>query len=140
MATKKKKAAKAASQKADGTLHLHKPKAPPTVGGGSTAKPKKVHPSGAAAKAPAAGSGGATKPKKVSALDAAALVLQESGAAMNCQEMIAAMAGKGYWTSPGGKTPQATLYSALQREINTKGAAARFHKSGRGQFIRTQAS
>ena len=30
---------------------------------------------------------------------------------MNAKEMIEAMAAKGYWTSPGGKTPHATLYS-----------------------------
>jgi hypothetical protein len=55
----------------------------------------------------------AAKPKKLSALDAAARVLGESGQAMNCQEMVAAMAAKGYWTSPGGKTPSATLYTAV---------------------------
>jgi len=53
---------------------------------------------------------------------------------MGCKEMIAAMASKGYWTSPGGKTPEATLYSALLREITTKGAQARFVKAQRGQF------
>jgi hypothetical protein len=34
---------------------------------------------------------------------AAAKVLAETGEAMNCQDMIKAMAEKGYWTSPGGK-------------------------------------
>jgi hypothetical protein len=43
--------------------------------------------------------------KKLSALDAAAQVLAEAGTAMTCQELIEAMAAKGYWTSPGGKTP-----------------------------------
>ncbi len=47
-------------------------------------------------------------------------------AAMSCQELIGAMVGKGYWTSPGGKTPAATLYSAMSREIATKGDLARF--------------
>jgi hypothetical protein len=42
---------------------------------------------------------------RLSALDAAARVLAESGEPMNCQELIGAMAGKGYWTSPNGKTP-----------------------------------
>jgi hypothetical protein len=28
------------------------------------------------------------------------------------------------------------VYSALLREVNTKGDAARFHKTGRGQFAR----
>ena len=72
---------------------------------------------------------------KLSALDAAAKVLQESGQPMNCQEMIAAMASKGYWSSPAGKTPAATLYSALMREIKIKGNQARFQKSARGQFV-----
>ena len=31
--------------------------------------------------------------------------------------MIDAMTTKGLWTSPGGKTPHATLYSAILREI-----------------------
>jgi hypothetical protein len=74
------------------------------------------------------------KPKKVSALGAAARVLGENKEPMNCQEMIEAMAKKGYWTSPGGKTPAATLYSALLREIGTKGKDARFVKAERGKF------
>ena len=71
---------------------------------------------------------------KLSALDAAAKVLQESGQPMNCQEMIVAMAAKGYWSSPAGQTPASTLYSALSREIKTKGNQARFQKTARGQF------
>jgi hypothetical protein len=72
--------------------------------------------------------------KKLSALDAAVKVLGENGQAMNCKEMIDTMAAKGYWTSPGGKTPQATLYSAILREIGTKGKESRFTKSERGKF------
>jgi len=53
---------------------------------------------------------------------------------MTCPEMIDAMAAKGYWTSPGGQTPAATLYSAILREINTKGAESRFVKTERGKF------
>src|SRR5467141_4973805 len=75
-------------------------------------------------------------PKPLSALDAAAQVLSEAGQPMNCQEMIAAMTAKGYWTSPAGKTPAATLYSALLREIKTKGDQARFQKTERGKFAR----
>src|SRR5215470_13873132 len=74
------------------------------------------------------------KPKKTSALDAAARVLVEAKEPMNCQELIKAMADKGYWTSPGGKTPWATLYSALTREIDKKGKDARFKKAERGKF------
>jgi hypothetical protein len=74
------------------------------------------------------------KVKKTSALDAAAKVLGEHGKPMNCQEMIDAMAAKGYWTSPGGKTPSATLYSAILRELKTKKSEARFRKTERGKF------
>ncbi len=76
------------------------------------------------------------KAKKVSALDAAARVLDAAGQAMTCPEMIAAMAEKGYWKSPGGETPHATLYSAILREISKKGAESRFKKTERGKFAR----
>jgi len=74
------------------------------------------------------------KEKKLSAIDAAAKVLEEAAEPMNAKEMIDAMAAKGYWTSPGGKTPHATLYSALIREISVKGNDARFTKTERGKF------
>ena len=61
-------------------------------------------------------------------------MLAESGAAMTTNEMIAQMAAKGYWTSPGGQTPAATLYSAILRELKTKGKDARFAKTERGKF------
>ena len=73
-------------------------------------------------------------PAKLSALDAAALVLRHSGQPMSCPELIAQMAAKGYWTSPHGKTPAATLYAALAREVKVKGAASRFVKTGPGRF------
>jgi HB1, ASXL, restriction endonuclease HTH domain len=79
----------------------------------------------------------APKPKsdgKLSALDAAAKVLGEAKEPMNTKQMIEAMAQNGYWTSPGGKTPHATLYSAILREIDTKGSEARFKKTERGMF------
>ena len=76
----------------------------------------------------------AQSPNKMSALDAAAKVLAEAGQPLSCPELIAAMAAKGYWSSPKGKTPAATLYAALTRAATTKGAAARFRKVGRGQF------
>jgi len=79
----------------------------------------------------------ATKEKKTSALDAAAKVLGENGEPMNCQEMIKAMSDKGYWKSPGGLTPHATLYSAILREIKAKGKESRFKKADRGKFSLT---
>lgn len=71
---------------------------------------------------------------KLSQLDAAAKVLTESAGPMTTKAMIEAMAAQGYWTSPGGATPWATLYSALIREIANKGDEARFTKVNRGQF------
>lgn len=71
---------------------------------------------------------------KMSALDAAAQVLAALKEPLNAKAMIEQMSAKGLWTSPGGKTPHATLYSAILREINTKGAEARFVKTDRGQF------
>ena len=74
------------------------------------------------------------KPKRLSALDAAAQVLRKSGQAMRATEMIAAMAEQGLWTSPNGKTPHATLYAAILREIGAKAKDARFRKVERGKF------
>ena len=76
----------------------------------------------------------AKKNDKLSALDAAAKVLAEASEPLNTKQMVEAMAAKGYWKSPGGATPHATLYSAITREINTKGNAARFKKTERGHF------
>ena len=74
------------------------------------------------------------QPRKMSALDAAAKVLGQSAEPMATKEMIDAMSAKGYWTSPGGQTPHATLYAAILREINVKGADARFAKTDKGRF------
>ena len=72
--------------------------------------------------------------KKLSALEAAAKVLRETGQPMSCPELIAQMAAKGYWSSPKGKTPSATLYAAIAREVKRKGAASRFVQTGPGRF------
>src|SRR5262245_32329722 len=74
------------------------------------------------------------KAKKTGALNAAVRVLEEAGQPMTCPEMIEQIAAKGYWTSPGGATPSATLYSAILREINVKGKESRFVKTERGKF------
>ncbi|MCA8985833.1 MAG: winged helix-turn-helix domain-containing protein [Planctomycetaceae bacterium] len=74
---------------------------------------------------------------KLSQLDAAVQVLVKAGEPMTSKAMIEAMAAQGLWTSPGGKTPHATLYAAILREIQNKGAAARFQKVDRGQFTIT---
>jgi hypothetical protein len=77
---------------------------------------------------------------KMSCINAAAKVLSEKGEPMNCKEMIEAMAAKGYWTTPGGKTPHATLYSSIAREIRDKGKESRFKKADRGKFASTGAA
>jgi len=72
---------------------------------------------------------------RLSALDAAAQVLQSASAPMRCKEMVEAMAAQGLWSSPAGKTPSATIFSAILREITTKGRQSRFKKADRGQFV-----
>ena len=52
-------------------------------------------------------------PKRTSGLDAAAMVLAETGQPMNAKEITETALAKGYWKSPKGKTPHATLYSAM---------------------------
>ena len=89
----------------------------------------------AAKAAPPAKETTAAPTKRMSALDAAAQVLAASEVPMRAKEMIAAMGAKGLWTSPGGKTPEATLYAAIIREIAAKGTAARFKKHERGVFV-----
>ena len=74
------------------------------------------------------------KPKRTSAIDAAAKLLAGSKQAMTCKELIEAMAAKGYWSSPNGQTPAATLCAAISREIGNKGKDARFKKTERGHF------
>ena len=83
---------------------------------------------------PPAGKSAGSARQKLSALAAAAKVLGETGKAMNCKELIDALAAKGYWKSPAGKTPWATLYASLIKEIATKGKESRFQKTDRGAF------
>jgi len=87
-----------------------------------------IHP--AEAKAPA------TVPvvkSQMSGLDAAAKVLGEAGDPLNCPSIIAAVFKAGYWTS-NGKTPAATIHTAIITEIAKKGDKSRFEKVGRGLF------
>ena len=72
-------------------------------------------------------------PEKMSGLDAAARVLAETGKPMNVKGTVQTALAKGYWTS-GGKTPWATLYSAVIREIAAKQDKSRFRKTARGIF------
>ena len=71
--------------------------------------------------------------KKLSCVSAALKVLTDRGEPMNTQELITAMTDQGLWASPGGKTPHATLYSAILRDLG-KGDDSRFIKAERGRF------
>jgi short subunit dehydrogenase-like uncharacterized protein len=95
--------------------------------GGTTEKPKR----GRKPKSEVATTEGKTT---LSQLDAAAKVLGEAIEPMTTKQMVEAMTARGYWTSPGGKTPHATLYSAILRELQAKGEAGRFIKTDRGHF------
>ncbi len=70
---------------------------------------------------------------KLSGLDAAAQILAKAKEPMGCKDIVEQTIGKELW-SPGGKTPQATLYAAIIREIAKKGKDARFKKIARGRF------
>ncbi len=82
--------------------------------------------------------GKAAKPKaarngKLSGLDAAGQILAKAKEPMGCKEIVEQAIEQKLW-SPGGKTPGATLYAALHREIQHKGKDARFQKVARGRF------
>jgi hypothetical protein len=107
---------------------------PKTAQAAPSAKTTASRPAAASDPAQAAPPVPAENPAKLSALDAAARVLSESQQPMTCPELIAAMAAQGYWTSPAGRTPQATLHAALTREIQRKQDQSRFRKAERGKF------
>ena len=74
--------------------------------------------------------------KKQSGLDLAAKVLAESGGPLNAKEIAERVIAAGWVTT--GKTPHATLYSAMLREIKGKGERSRFVLAERGRFgVRT---
>lgn len=73
------------------------------------------------------------KERKPSMLDAAATVLAAEGE-LDCKAIIAEAANRLLWESPAGKTPDRTLYAALQREISRKGKHSRFKQTGPGKF------
>lgn len=95
----------------------------------------KKQPAPKTAKATTAKKPAATKTtnKKMSQIDAALAVLKKARKPMSCKEMVEAMATAKLWTSPGGKTPDATLYAAILRDLR-KGTDARFKKAAPGRF------
>ena len=114
-----KAVAEAQAKDAAANAHAVKPDA-------KTGKPKKVP----AVKEP--------KAKKISGLDAAATVLAAAKEPMTCKAIVDEMLAKGMWKT-NGKTPHATIYSAMLREIDAKPGESRFAKTGRGLFARAKA-
>jgi len=73
---------------------------------------------------------------KLSAMKAAVKVLAKAPEeGMSTKDMVEAMRKKGLWTSPAGKTPEATLYAGITREIAKKGDESRFRKVSKGRFV-----
>ena len=73
------------------------------------------------------------KARKPSGLDAAVQVLAASKETMRCKDIVDKMLSQGLWSTKG-KTPHATIYAAIIREIQNKGDASRFEKVDRGWF------
>jgi hypothetical protein len=108
---------------AEGEVNTEAPTAPPAAQGAK--RP--------ARKSKDASSKPAAKGGHTGGLDAVAKVLAEAGEPLNCKQIVERAFEKGYWKSDG-KTPWATVYSAILREIQHKGAEARFRKAARGRF------
>jgi hypothetical protein len=120
------------------TAKAGSPKPPKPASGGKAKKAAKAkEPKAKAAKAPKAPKAAKPKPPKkerpMSGLDAAAKVLADAGKPMRMGEVMEVIVKKGLWTS-NGKTPEATLYAAVIREIAAKGGESRFEKKDRGLF------
>tara|TARA_R110002111_G_scaffold67833_2_gene110303 strand:+ start:10052 stop:10447 length:396 start_codon:yes stop_codon:yes gene_type:complete len=78
------------------------------------------------------------KAPKLSAMKAAVQVLANAtDEGMRTKDMVEAMEKQGLWTSPAGKTPEATLYAGITREIAKKGNESRFRKVSKGRFMLT---
>ena len=71
--------------------------------------------------------------KRRGILDIAAEVLGASKEPMTCADIVKVALDKQMW-STHGKTPSATLYAAILREIQKKKDQARFKKVDRGMF------
>jgi HB1, ASXL, restriction endonuclease HTH domain len=111
------------------------PRPPKATSGGTAKKAKRsqVRPTKGTKK-------GARRPnpnRPMSGLDAAAKVLADAGEPMRVKDIVEAAAKKGLWKSANGKTPEATVYAAIIREIRDKGVDSRFKKTARGTFEAT---
>ena len=76
--------------------------------------------------------GGAAK-GKMGGLDAAAFILQREGRPMRVKEIAEIAFNENLWAS-SGKTPWASISSAILREIASKGENSRFYKADTGLY------
>jgi len=72
--------------------------------------------------------------KPMSGLDAAAKVLTDAKTALNAKEILQQIQEQNLWKT-NGKTPHATLYAAIIREIARKKHEARFRRAEKGKFF-----
>lgn len=79
-------------------------------------------------------SGQIMKKERPSLLNLAAKVLAEAGEPLGCQQMVERVLATRLWQTEG-KTPSATLYSAILREVTTRGEMSRFRKVDKGKFV-----
>lgn len=75
----------------------------------------------------------ASASKPLSGLEAAVIVLREASAPLNANDLVGLMLKRGLWKTEG-KTPAATIFAAMSREIQSKGLASRFLKAEPGRF------
>lgn len=136
--TTTKKATRKAPAKKAATAATKKParKAAPKATGATRADDAPTKAKGGKRGAPAKGAKGASaeakKAKRPSGLDLAAKVLAQAKEPLNAKTIADRAIAAGWQTS--GKTPEATLYAAMTREIAKKGKDARFAKVDRGFF------
>jgi len=129
------------AQRLRGTVHKSRPlavaakeAAPAADVGPTAAKTAEAKPEAKAERPKAPKAKKKAREKKPGCLDAAVEVLKNAaGGPLGAKEMVERMLAKGLWKT-NGRTPQATLYAAIIREIAAKGKDARFHKTGRGRF------
>lgn len=67
-------------------------------------------------------------------LDAAVRMLREARRPMRLVDLYMEMSSRGYWSSPRGRTPWATLSAAIGTEIRQRGPQSRFVKVDHGLY------
>jgi len=72
--------------------------------------------------------------KPMSGLDAAAKILSDTKTALNAKEILQQIQEQNLWKT-SGKTPHATLYAGIIREISHKKDEARFRRAEKGKFV-----